>query len=1370
MAFNSNTEDPQVEQQHQQSVADGTSAKDANIEQGFPLGIGSRPTVAEGTSAKDTNIEQESPLEIGSQPIIPEGIHNTPPNVHPRPALPVPPLPAVPAAAHNGENLEPQLKKSNHGRREVPPPASPTVSHHDQDPEVGRFPRTDLNSKPVQDANVQQSELPLTLDQFLPFWRDYNEDSEAQDKEIVDILGSDLDGLLIFAGLFSASNVAFILEAYKDLKEDQAQTTNELLRVLIHNQGHPANQISPSSPSFAASSYTTTVNALFFASLCCSLFTAFGAVLGKQWLNHYKKEGKRMTPANRARERQRKFMGLDYWHLEQVVETLPILLQISLFFFLAALVGFIWPLDSTVAGVITMFSIISVGFLIITTVISVVSPSAPFQTRFSAVIYEICKFTHNCFHRLSIQIHSALSPFHECSLDSAESCPTEILEKREKDRLSLHCISWILTTSSDDQTLSLAATAALLLPGEVWGTIPELGSQVSTVLRLVLRARASDQDSIVFLNVPVENLKGILEHIHTLVSRWDLKEDLVLPDLLSNDAFIVAFENLLWKVFRGYPGDKKAAMWIWRTLRRLGFQVEPNSQDIDILYREAVRKLEPSEHLVVVLGSAILLEHGLHFLSMRTLLRLPRDMEVSDFERILDPLQDFLIISENRFCGLVHSSARFFFTDRSRCQDQRFQVDPISTHTDLALKCIIHMKASLKRNMLGIARPTVLNTDVPHLKQFLQSEVSESLEYACLHWATHLQYAPPTDQTLREAIKSFSKTALLPWLEVMSLSNWYEQAISQINLAESWILTGKDHDEATTLIQEMRRFIVLFREPVQQSAAALYSIALPMTRPSLLHENYIAGEPQLSMQVKLIGQPNFWSSVSQVQVHDAHNVNAVLLSRDGKHLISAYSDSVVRRCLSSGRVSLAKFQGPSSRVLALALSADARTVIIGSEDRIIKIWDLSTGFRKASLEGHIDLPFAVNISDDGRSIISGGSTGTLYLWDTTTTSVMNSIQGHVNRVRSATFSPDGNLVASASDDQMVHIWRATDLSHVNVLSGHEGRVTGVVFSPDGSLIASISEDKWIIVWDVGSYSLSHRLKGHEDAVHSVAFSHDSKFLASASSDSTVRLWDAVRGTFQMAFESYHNIFQSISFAQNQRNIVSGGSDGVIRVWDWKGAEGNLIRTTLKHNGCVKVVKFSPDGMLLASSGSDGGVHLWDTAKMTYRSSLEDSPEILTVLEFSEDNKRLTGSSLWETATWDLATSRRIDTPAPPAGQPSDQPMEFPTIYQTYVSKESLLDRPNQPDMGSWLQLSGNSLYVRQYSFDPHQETTLRFICNLPIPSISTHTSHGYQLALGTHGGQVILLDFSLLINSQSLPSTNPSVVREWIGGFNLPFM
>ncbi|KAG8939856.1 hypothetical protein FRC03_005946 [Tulasnella sp. 419] len=716
MASNSNVEDAQSQQN--QSSANATIAKDVDVEQVLSHAVISQPT------------EVEKTLDAS-----PHGLHLPSPN----PSNPPWP-PAV--SVHNSGKLEPspinlpsQLEDNpSQGRYEAQAAVPPLqhTSHQDQDPVADITTGKDPAPKPPQqDTNTQQNELPHNLDQFLPFWRAYNDDAEAQDKEIVEILGSNLDGLLIFAGLFSASNVAFIVEAYKDLKEDQAETTNELLRVLIHNQVHANDPISLISTSFTASTHKTRVNALFFASLCCSLFTAFGAVLGKQWLNHYKREGRRMMPAHRARERQRKFMGLDFWRLEQVVEMLPILLQISLFFFFAALVEFIWLLNATVAGVITSFAIISVCFFIITTAIAVLSPSSPFQTRFSALIGDGCKFAHGCLRFLSRQILSALNLFHDNMSTLDESYRT-VSKKEEKEQLSLECISWIITTSSDDRTLSLAYTAALMLPVEVWSTAKELRHRAPTALRLVLGAKVSDRDSTVFLNVSVEQLKGILESIFTLVTRWDKENDLVIPEFPNNDAFIVALESLLWRTLRGYPGDKDDATWIWRTLRTLGFQVEPMPQDIDIFYRNAVRNLEPSEHLPVVLGSAILLERGMDFWSMRTLLKLPPDMKESEFERILNLLQDFLIVKKSRFYGLVHNSARLFLTDRSRCKDQRFQVDPISTHTDLALKCIMHMKAFLKPNMFGSASlgPIVLNTDVPHLKQILDSEIPQSLEYA----------------------------------------------------------------------------------------------------------------------------------------------------------------------------------------------------------------------------------------------------------------------------------------------------------------------------------------------------------------------------------------------------------------------------------------------------------------------------------------------------------------------------------------------------------------------------------------------------------------------------------------------------------------
>ncbi|KAG8918040.1 hypothetical protein FRC02_002700 [Tulasnella sp. 418] len=130
---------------------------------------------------------------------------------------------------------------------------------------------------PVIDAMGVDSKS--ALDAEKGFWEEYTNDST---------------NLLIFAGLFSAINTAFIVESMKDLKRDQSEATNDLLRILIRNL-HDPSAYSPKDiqapAKFATPKEAAQVNSLFFASLLCALLAALGAVMGKQWLNYYENDG-----------------------------------------------------------------------------------------------------------------------------------------------------------------------------------------------------------------------------------------------------------------------------------------------------------------------------------------------------------------------------------------------------------------------------------------------------------------------------------------------------------------------------------------------------------------------------------------------------------------------------------------------------------------------------------------------------------------------------------------------------------------------------------------------------------------------------------------------------------------------------------------------------------------------------------------------------------------------------------------------------------------------------------------------------------------------------------------------------------------------
>ena len=72
------------------------------------------------------------------------------------------------------------------------------------------------------------------------------------------------------------------------------------------------------------------VQAILFTSLGASLFSAFLAMLGKQWLTRSDPSDMRRSVVERSRNRQRKLDGIVAWYFDYVMEPLPPLLQAAL--------------------------------------------------------------------------------------------------------------------------------------------------------------------------------------------------------------------------------------------------------------------------------------------------------------------------------------------------------------------------------------------------------------------------------------------------------------------------------------------------------------------------------------------------------------------------------------------------------------------------------------------------------------------------------------------------------------------------------------------------------------------------------------------------------------------------------------------------------------------------------------------------------------------------------------------------------------------------------------------------------------------------------------------------------------------------------
>ena len=164
--------------------------------------------------------------------------------------------------------------------------------------------------------------------------------------------------------------------------------TNELLRMLVTN-----NHALPVTSSYKAPANAVRDNIIFSTSLFFSIFAAFGAVLGKQWLTYYTRVCWDMTDKGQAEEWQAKIAGAEKWNLQLLIDVvLPSFLQAALGLFIIGTVDFFWN-THTLLGIWTC-SLAALALVLFfgTIILAIVYPECPFQSPFSRILWpRICR-------------------------------------------------------------------------------------------------------------------------------------------------------------------------------------------------------------------------------------------------------------------------------------------------------------------------------------------------------------------------------------------------------------------------------------------------------------------------------------------------------------------------------------------------------------------------------------------------------------------------------------------------------------------------------------------------------------------------------------------------------------------------------------------------------------------------------------------------------------------------------------------------------------------------------------------------------------------------------------------------------------------
>jgi hypothetical protein len=136
----------------------------------------------------------------------------------------------------------------------------------------------------------------------------------------------------------------------------------------------------------------------------------------------------------------------------------------------------------------------------------------------------------------------------------------------------------------------------------------------------------------------------------------------------------------------------------------------------------------------------------------------------------------------------LHSSFRDFLLDSSRSGEFCIESE-LDHHLSMAKSSLRLMHHKLCFNIVSLENSYIPNSRIPDLEERVQSAISRSLSYACVHWATHLCLSTCDTANFDDfnLIIELFNTKFLFWLEVLGLEQQIASTEKSCENLEKWL-------------------------------------------------------------------------------------------------------------------------------------------------------------------------------------------------------------------------------------------------------------------------------------------------------------------------------------------------------------------------------------------------------------------------------------------------------------------------------------------------------------------------------------------------------------------------------------------------------
>lgn len=382
-----------------------------------------------------------------------------------------------------------------------------------------------------------------------------------------------------------------------------------------------------------------------------------------------------------------------------------------------------------------------------------------------------------------------------------------------------------------------------------------------------------------------------------------------------------------------------------------------------------------------------------------------------------------------------------------------------------------------------------------------------------------------------------------------------------------------------------------------------------------------------------------------------NSVTKVSFTADGRHIVSASSDGIIKLWETSSWREVLSFSGGLKEVDSIALDQNDR-LFVRSALGTIKCWGLTQGRAAASLGRALGTTADVAFSRDGTSLASlvlaqNTQSLSINIWDVRTRQVsrqinLNKLLKTASRMaaisdESSFYLPPVTLQFSVDGKFIVLGGMGPNVPVIDAQTGEPLAPFGspkkdgyhffssISFSPEGRRLAAADDDGAIHVWDASTKSEERLLTGHEGPITCIRFSPDGTAISSGSMDGTIRVWDVATGKTSRVLgqrgPKRDFPILSLDYSPDGKRIAVTSMDQKVRVWDL--ASGQEVINHESFDMTVMSLAFSPNGRWLAwGSLGESAVHLLDVAKGEEVPPVRVAAGTVTRMSFSPDGNWL----------------------------------------------------------------------------------------------------------------------------------------------------